>query len=117
MNKEEKELGMKFDGAGNDKNEEKVQWHLLPWEQVEEIVRVLMFGLRKYSFDNWKHVRPRIRYYDALQRHLKSWLDGELMDPETNLSHLSHAGCCLLFLMWGDKHHGTKDPRENNPEK
>lgn len=109
---DEAELGMKFDGAGNDHHTEKPQWHLLPWEPVEEIVRVLMFGAKKYAPDNWKHVRPRIRYFDALMRHMKAWLEGEKQDPETGLSHLAHAGCCLLFLMWSDKHHDTEDPRE-----
>jgi hypothetical protein len=107
---DEAELGMKFDGAGGDHHKEKPVWHLLPWDEVEEIVRVLMFGAKKYTPNNWMHVKPRIRYYDALQRHMKAWLNGEKKDPETGLAHLAHAGCCLLFLMWGDKHHETEDP-------
>jgi hypothetical protein len=26
-------------------------------------------------------------------------MDGERLDPETNLSHLAHALCCLLFKL------------------
>jgi hypothetical protein len=53
--------------------------------------------------DNWKHVRPlRKRYFGALMRHMTAWYDGEKKDPESGKSHLAHAGCCLLFLMWGD---------------
>jgi hypothetical protein len=53
--------------------------------------------------DNWMHVTPfRKRYIGALMRHITAWIRGEKTDPETSKSHLAHAGCCLLFLMWGD---------------
>lgn len=109
---DEAEIGMKFDGAGDDPSTAKPLWHLIPLEPIEDIVRVMMFGAKKYTQDNWKLVRPRIRYYDALMRHMKAWLEGEKNDPESGLPHLAHAGCCLLFLTWGDKHHETDDPRE-----
>jgi hypothetical protein len=109
---DEAEIGMKFDGAGDDPSTAKPLWHLIPLEPIEDIVRVMMFGAKKYTQDNWKLVRPRIRYYDALMGHMKAWLEGEKNDPESGLPHLAHAGCCLLFLTWGDKHHETDDPRE-----
>ena len=85
-------------GVKNDSG--KLEWDLLPIEPVEEIIRVLMYGKQKYSKDNWKKVpESKTRYYNALMRHITAWQKGEKFDPETKLSHLSHAGCCLLFLL------------------
>jgi hypothetical protein len=95
MLKSNNELGRKFDGGKN-------RWELLPWEEVEEIVEILTFGAEKYEDNNWQHVKPRSRYVGALFRHLIAWVRGEKKDPESGKSHLAHAGCCLLFLMWSD---------------
>ena len=92
--------GMKFDG-------EKPRWDLLPYDQVEKIVRVLTIGARKYKPDNWQKVKDPInRYSAALMRHIVAWEKGEIMDPETGEEHLAHAGCCLLFLMWHSEENG-----------
>lgn len=78
----------------------KPRWVLLPFDSVEEIVKVLTFGARKYDDENWRRVPDaKRRYISALFRHLVLWLRGEDRDTETGLSHLAHAGCCLLFLM------------------
>lgn len=87
-------LGIKHDHG-------KRRWSLLPMEALEPVVRVLEFGARKYSVDNWMCVpEPTTRYYDALQRHLVAWRSGESFDPESGEHHLAHAGCCLVFLLW-----------------
>ena len=89
--------GRKFDS-------EKPRWDLLPVEPVEDIVKVLTYGSKKYADDNWKCVKPfKKRYFSAMLRHIFAWWCGESTDKETGLSHLSHAGCCLLFLAWGEK--------------
>lgn len=74
---------------------------LLPWAALRAVARVLDFGASKYAVDNWKIVpSARERYADAALRHLAAWVDGELLDPETGESHLAHAACCILFLLW-----------------
>lgn len=78
----------------------KPDYTLLPWDAVEEIVKVLDFGARKYARDNWKHVDgAKTRYLAAAFRHMAAHNRGETCDPETGLSHLAHAGCCVLFLL------------------
>ena len=78
----------------------KPDYTLLPWDAVEEIVKVLDFGARKYARDNWKHVDgAETRYLAAALRHITAHARGEKDDPETGISHLAHAGCCLLFLL------------------
>ena len=81
-------------------DQEKDRWDLLPWQATQQIVKVLTYGARKYTPDNWKQVRDsRIRYFAASMRHIVAWFLGERLDPESGLSHLAHAGCCILFLL------------------
>ena len=78
----------------------KPRWSLLPFVSLIEIVRVLEFGAKKYSENNWQKVTPPSRYLDAAFRHLAAYASGEKNDPESGLHHLAHAGCCIVFLLW-----------------
>ena len=89
-------------GKGVKLDDGKPHWELLPFEQVSQVVDVLTFGAKKYAPDNWKKVRPMKRYVGAAFRHLTAWCMGEKFDKEDGKSHLAHAICCLLFLMWAD---------------
>jgi len=84
--------GRKFDGG-------KLQYGLLPPLALKATVEILTFGAEKYEPDNWKHVPDsKRRYFDALQRHLWAWKEGEKLDSESGKNHLAHALCCLMFL-------------------
>jgi hypothetical protein len=87
--------GMKFD-------QEKPDWSLLDLTTIEDVVRVLTHGAKKYAPDNWKKVDKK-RYFSAAMRHLAAYQRGETCDSETGLSHLAHAQCCLLFVAWHEK--------------
>lgn len=79
-------------------------WSLVSWSSMEEIVKVLEYGAKKYAPENWRHVPDaKERYKNALLRHVIAWASGETNDPETGLSHLAHAGCCILFALWFEK--------------
>jgi hypothetical protein len=96
--------GKKFDT-------DKLPWHLLPGDAVEEIVKVLQFGAGKYSERNWEKGMAWNRPFAALMRHMWAWWRREERDPETGLSHLAHAGCCLLFLLAYEKRSTGEDNR------
>jgi len=84
--------GRKYDSG-------KPQYGLLPPLALLETVKVLTFGAQKYAPDNWRYVdNAQRRYFDAAQRHLWAWKMGETSDPESNLNHLAHALCCIMFL-------------------
>lgn len=89
----QKTLGMKFDS-------EKRRMGLLPPRALESVADVLTFGAKKYLPDNWKYVEngPQ-RYLDASLRHITAYMKGEQFDPETGHPHLSHALCCLMFIV------------------
>jgi hypothetical protein len=81
----------------------KTEWHLLPWREVEEVVQVMMHGNTKYAEESWKLVQDKEKpYFSAALRHIMAWMRGEKQDPESGRSHLAHAVCCLLILMWDD---------------
>ena len=85
--------GVKFD-------QDKPQWTLVPFKALDEVVKVLTIGARKYAPDNWKKVpNARQRYIDAAFRHMSAYASGEKLDAETGKNHLAHAMCCLLFLL------------------
>ncbi len=92
--------------TGRKDDADKLEWNLLPNKPIEEVVRVLMHGAKKYAPDNWQIVpNARIRYYNAARRHIEAWRDGETHDIGPNgsdLHHLAHAICCLVFLLWFD---------------
>jgi hypothetical protein len=84
--------GRKFDGG-------KLQYGLLPPLALKATVDILTFGAEKYEPDNWKYVPDsKRRYFDAMQRHLWAWKEGEVNDAESGKHHLAHAMCCLMFL-------------------
>lgn len=87
----------------------KTNWNLLPWDAVEEVVKVLEFGASKYSPHNWKDGGgfKWTRVFNSTMRHLTSWYRGEDRDPETGLSHLAHCCCNILFLL----HYSLNKPK------
>jgi hypothetical protein len=89
--------GKKFD-------QEKRDWTLLPFSAVEEVVKVLEFGAKKYDRDNWQKVEYH-RYVKAAFRHLIALAQGERDDPESGLHHGAHIACCVLFMVWKDQNH------------
>lgn len=83
---------LKYDGA-------KPRVDLLPSEPLLMIACVLGFGAEKYAAHNWRAGFDQSRLIGAAMRHLLAYNDGEDTDPESGLSHIAHAGCCVLFLL------------------
>jgi hypothetical protein len=89
--------GKKFD-------QDKLPLELIDWAHVTEIAEVLQLGKEKYGPDNWKHLtNGEDRYFAAAMRHLILWRQGETVDPESQLSHLAHAACNLMFLTYFER--------------
>ena len=85
--------GIKYDSA-------KPRMNLLPPKAIVEVSKVLTFGAEKYDAENWRKLDDlQNRYTAGALRHIFAHMDGEQLDPETNLSHLAHALCCLLFKL------------------
>ena len=74
--------------------------NLLPPKAIVEVAKVLTFGAEKYDAENWRKLDDlQNRYTAGALRHIFAHMDGEKLDPETGLSHMAHALCCLLFKL------------------
>lgn len=93
----------------------KPAFELLPFDILSGINDVLRYGANKYgSKNNWRKKEGFLcsRCYNALLRHIFAWwIKGEDNDPETGLSHLSHAMCNLIFLMYHFQNNKESDDR------
>jgi len=85
------EIGIKYDS-------EKPDYGLLPPFALEEVVKVLTFGAKKYSKNNWALLDDAAnRYFSAAQRHLWALKRGETHDSESGIHHAAHAISCMMF--------------------
>lgn len=96
--------GKKFDSG-------KPPMSLLSGIAKRKIARVLDFGRQKYDAHNWRKGMAWSRLLDAAERHLDAYNMGEDLDPESGLSHLAHAACCLMFLLEYEDTHTELDDR------
>lgn len=86
-------------GEGRKDDHGKTPYHLLAPELLEATAEVLKFGADKYAPRNWERGMAWSRPFSALMRHMWAWWRGEAADPETGMSHLHHAACCIMFLL------------------
>lgn len=77
----------------------KVPFHILPWPVIGELAIGMLEGGCKYGSHNYRVIGVRASvYFSATMRHLTAWLEGEDIDPESGLSHISKAMTSLLVL-------------------
>ena len=90
---------------------DKLPLNLLSTEAMNQTAAVLKFGAQKYAEHNWRKGFAWSRPLAAAMRHLTAFNDGEDRDPESGLSHLAHAACCIMFLLEFEKTHPHLDDR------
>jgi len=89
----------------------KLPLNLLSTEALNQTAAVLAFGAEKYAAHNWRKGFAWSRPLAAAMRHLTAFNDGEDRDPESGLSHLAHAACCIMFLLEFEKTQPQLDDR------
>lgn len=92
-------------------DQEKTDLSLLSSIAIMKIGEVMTFGKRKYAAHNWRAGFAWSRLLAAALRHIISYMGGEDTDPESGLSHLAHAACCIMFLLEFEVTHKDKDDR------
>ena len=85
-------------------DEGKLRYDLLPFDAIDEVVKVLTYGVKKYPTheENWRVVsRPEDikRYEAALLRHMSEFMQGRKLDDETGITHMAHIACNALFII------------------
>lgn len=97
--------------GGTKHDQEKVRLELLSPIALTEIAKVLTFGAKKYEAHNWRKGFIWSRLLGATMRHMLAFIGGQDKDPETGLSHLAHAGACVMFLLEHEVTHKHLDDR------
>jgi 5'(3')-deoxyribonucleotidase len=77
----------------------KLDWSILPWKALAEVVKVYQFGATKYARNNWAKGMLWSRMFSAAMRHMTAFWAGQDIDEETGLNHLTGAIFSLLCLL------------------
>jgi hypothetical protein len=104
MSNEEKQSGDRF-------NEGKLKWSLVSFKALEPMVRVLMFGAKKYDAFNWQKGLSYTEICESLLRHVHAFLEGEDNDKESKIEHIGHIMCNAMFLSFMFLFRKDKDDR------
>ena len=78
----------------------KLPLHLWPITATAMGCIGMLNGSLKYGRSNFRAVGIRASiYYDAAKRHLDAWFEGEEIDPDDQVPHLSAALSCLAIIV------------------
>lgn len=92
----------KVDGAGfkTVMAEPKDPLDLIPPQFLEDLSKVLLYGLKKYAKNNWVRGMSWECTTAAALRHIMAFRRGEEMDPDSGLPHVLHAAFGMMALHW-----------------
>ena len=80
-------------------NKGKAEWNLLDFDFIEEMVKIMAFGMKKgYPRNNWKQPVKDIGDIDnSMMRHVIDDIRGEFLDNESGLPHVAHVAVNAMF--------------------
>lgn len=84
-------------GVKNDDG--KLPYDLLPFDALDEVVKVFQFGAIKYSRRNWEKGFKQHRLEAAILRHMSQHMQGEMFDKESGCLHMAHIVATGLFWL------------------
>ena len=71
----------------------------VPQNVMAEVGLAMLEGAAKYGRHNYRSAGVRASvYYDACRRHMDDWWEGEDLDPDSLLSHVTKAIATLTVL-------------------
>ena len=71
----------------------------VPATVTHEVGLALLEGALKYGRHNYRVIGVRASvYYDATMRHLNKWWEGQDIDPDSGMSHITKAIASLYVL-------------------
>lgn len=78
----------------------KVSLHLVPPNVLMEIALGMTEGACKYGSYNYRVLGVRAStYYSAAMRHMMAYWNGQDIDPDSGIHHLSKAMSCLTVMI------------------
>ena len=83
----------------------KTPYEYIPLHTLAGTAHVLKHGAEKYGLRNWREDPIKASTYQgAMLRHLESYYAGELLDPDSGVSHLSHIIANCMVMLDAEKH-------------
>lgn len=77
----------------------KVPFSTIPSGPIAELGLAMLEGARKYGRHNYRAIGVRTSvYYDAVLRHLTAFWEGQDVDPDSGVAHITKAIACLVVL-------------------
>lgn len=77
----------------------KVPMSTVPGPVMMEVGLAMLEGARKYGRHNYRAYGARGSvYYDAAMRHILAWWEGQDIDPDSGLSHISKCIATLVVM-------------------
>jgi len=89
----------------------KPRLELLPYESLAEIAKVFDYGFSKYGVGNWSKGMLWTKMAASILRHTYKWLAGIDKDEESGLSHMAHAGACVVMILYYEQYKKEMDNR------
>lgn len=100
------------DSIGNNK----IPMHLWPSSATMLGSIGLLEGREKYGRCNWRAAPVKASiYYDALQRHMALWFEGQSLSTDVANVHLGNALACLAIIVDAGVHGTLVDDRNFTP--
>lgn len=106
------------DNKGKDTNPKdaigitKLPFSTLSGPAMGELGLAMMEGALKYGRHNYRAIGIRYSvYFDAAMRHIWLWWEGEDIDPDSGLPHITKAMACLMILRDATIHNQYNDDR------
>lgn len=101
--------------SGSRYNEGKPEYSLIDYQSLEPMVRVLMFGRKKYDRNNWRKGLNKLELLDSLQRHIGDLIDrvnqGEdEVDPESGEHIIGHILANASFFSYHTGNNSFTNP-------
>lgn len=92
---------------------DKLPLHLWPATATAMGCVGFLNGALKYGRSNFRVVGVRASIYvDAAKRHLDAWFEGEEVDPDDGVPHLSAALCCIAIIVDAEAAGKLNDDRQ-----
>ena len=96
----------------------KVPMSVVPAQVLMETGLALFEGARKYGRSNYRVAGVRASvYYDACMRHMMNWWEGQDIDIDSGINHVTKAIAGLIVLrdaMMNDKWNDDRPPKVKN---
>lgn len=93
----------------------KTPFSVIPFDVVAELGNAMLEGSAKYGRHNYRAAGARASvYFDGTLRHLARWWEGQDIDPDSGVNHISKAIASLVVLraaMLADKFEDDRPPR------